>query len=153
MKFPKLLPSCIHSSARLRLRDADNFAVIAVVTLRDNTVTCPRKFLRQAQYGHSRNRGLGGLIHGVLNLNPGLVEKEGKQVEIQGWGRKRKRGEAPSFAGRRPTCKSFRMTQAEGDFDGGRIFGLSILMLLIKPQTAADVDANGKARVVKRRGE
>lgn len=41
----------------------------------------------------------------------------------------------------------------EGDFDGGRVFGLSILMLLIKPPTAlrTGVDANvEKIRVVKR---
>jgi len=39
------------------------------------------------------------------------------------------------------------------DFDGGRVFGLSILMLLIKLQTAFReiyVDANRKIRVVKR---
>lgn len=61
---------------------------------------------------------------------------------------------ASSFVGIRPTCKSFRMAR-EGDFDGGRVFGLSILMLLIKPETALRageiyVDANRKTRVVRR---
>jgi len=68
--------------------------------------------------------------------------------------KKEKEGKASSFVGRRPTCKSFRMAREMADFDGETVFGLSILMLLIKLQTAFReiyVDANGKIRVVKRR--
>lgn len=58
-------------------------------------------------------------------------------MEIQRRGGEEGGGKAGVFArvGRRPTCKSFRMAR-EGNFDGGRVFGLSILMLLIKPETA-----------------
>lgn len=39
------------------------------------------------------------------------------------------------FLGRRPTCKSLKWLERR-EFDGGGVFSLSILMLLIKPQTA-----------------